>query len=354
MIRRAARRRGRICSLLGAALLLALSALGSELHSQVSHPMDALTYPEVRETVRLVREAGLSDERTLYPVITLKEMAKKDVLSWQPGHPVTRKALVVMHNPGNTRRVIVDLDRKLVGPASELPGVQPSIMQRDWDRASAVVKDDERWRDAMRRRGHDDFSAITMRARLCRVLFFAEGFADRRILKVPCYQSVTRAGRTHPNWSRPVEGVIAIVDVDREQVIDVIDTDPVIPAGHMPGHGLGPVPTPDLPKPVEVTSPQGPNLHDQGCHSGGLAQLVVSPAGRPARRHDRVTCALRRCRRAKADCLPDGTGGTCSYRTWIRTRAGASSRSSMRANTALDISPRRLSPAATARGMRPI
>ena len=244
--------------LLSAILLLALSILATELRAQASHPMDALTYPEVSEAVRLVRSAGLSDERTLYPVITLKEMAKKDVLAWEPGQPVTREALVVMHNPGRTRQVIVDLDRKSVGPLIELANVQPSIMQREWDRASALVKTDTRWRSAMRKRGHKELSAIQC-VPVTAGHFPAEGLPDRRIVKVPCYQSVTRAGRNHPNWSRPIEGVIAIVDVDGENVIDVIDTEPVIPADHMPGHGRGPVPTPELPKPVDVVSPKGPN-----------------------------------------------------------------------------------------------
>ena len=84
-------------------------------------------------------------------------------------------------------------------------------------------------------------------------------FGDRRILKVPCYHSVVRDGRNHPNWSRPIEGVIAIVDVDSEWVIDVIDADPVLQAGHAPSHGTGPVPTPELPKPVRIVSPDGPN-----------------------------------------------------------------------------------------------
>ena len=62
--------------------------------------MDALTYPEVARAVRLVRDAGLADDRTVYPAITLKEMAKADVLAWQAGDPFTRTALVVMRRDG--------------------------------------------------------------------------------------------------------------------------------------------------------------------------------------------------------------------------------------------------------------
>ena len=58
--------------------------------------------------------------------------------------------------------------------------------------------------------------------------------------------------------------MIGIVDVDSGTVIDIIDTEPVLRADHMDAHGLGPVPTPALPKPVRVVSPEGPNFTVKG------------------------------------------------------------------------------------------
>ena len=43
---------------------------------QVTHPMDALTYPEIAEAVKLARAAGHADDQTVYPMITLVEMPK--------------------------------------------------------------------------------------------------------------------------------------------------------------------------------------------------------------------------------------------------------------------------------------
>ncbi len=53
-----------VVSILGASL--PLNAQG------VSHPMDALTQPEVAAAVRLAREAGLATAGSRFPVITLK------------------------------------------------------------------------------------------------------------------------------------------------------------------------------------------------------------------------------------------------------------------------------------------
>ena len=229
------------------------------------HPMDALTYPEVAEAVRLVRDAGHAGDDTQYAAVTLKEMAKADVLKWRPGDPFTRAALVVMRRSGVTSEAVVDLTAGQVTSHRERPGVQPPILHSEWTRAGEIIKSDARWQAAMRRRGYDDFSVVACAA-ISAGHFPQEGYGDRRILKVPCYQQNKREGRNHPNWSRPIEGVIGVVDVEGGTVIDVIDTDPVIPAGHMDAHGRGPVPVPDLPKPVQVVSPQGPNFTIKGAY----------------------------------------------------------------------------------------
>ncbi len=244
--------------LLSAILSSLVPVSTTDANAQAGHPMDALTFPEVTEAVRLVREAGLAGPSTLFPVITLKEMPKADVLTWSPGKPISRSAFVVMRDPGKTSQAIVDLDRKSVSSQRQLPGAQPSIMQSEWDRAGKLAKADKRWQQAMGKRGYKDFSTISC-VPLSAGHFPSEGHGKRRIFKVTCYQIVKRTGRNHPDWARPIEGVIAVVDVDGDTIIDVIDVEPVIPADRIQSHGLGPIPTADLPKPVLVVSPQGQN-----------------------------------------------------------------------------------------------
>ena len=121
-----------------------------------------------------------------------------------------------------------------------------------------------RWQKAIRKRGYQDLSKISC-APQSAGHFPAEGYGERRILKVPCYQQRIRSGREHPIWSRPIEGVLAVVDVDGGEVIDVIDTGPMINAGDVSQHGLGVLPPRALPKPVYVVSPQGPNFTMKGA-----------------------------------------------------------------------------------------
>ncbi len=226
--------------------------------------MNALTPHEVTQAVRLIRAAGLAGNRALFPVITLKEMEKADVLSWQPGHPITRSALVIVREPGKTTEVILNLTDRVIVSHRTVPGAQPSIMQVEFDRASALTRADVRWQKAIRKRGYRDLSKISC-APQSAGHFPAEGYGERRILKVPCYQQRIRSGREHPNWSRPIEGVLAVVDVDGGEVIEVIDTGPVISAEDVSQHGFGVLPPRALPKPVHVVSPQGPNFTMRGA-----------------------------------------------------------------------------------------
>ncbi len=191
-------------------------------------------------------------------------MAKDAVLAWERGQPFTLSALVVVRDPGKTTELVVDLSEQSIVSSRIIPGAQPSIMQHEFGRAITLTKADARWQAAMRKRGYEDLSKIAS-APQSAGHFPAEGFGDRRILKVPCYQQAVRQGREHPNWARPIEGVFAVVDVEAGEVIDVIDVEPVIQRDHMNGHGPGPLPVRPLPKPVRVVTPQGPNFKLKGA-----------------------------------------------------------------------------------------
>ena len=252
----------RILALL-AVLTIGLHQPAGAQSFEVSHPMDALTYPEIAEAVKLARAAGHADDQTVYPMITLVEMPKADVLAWTPGKPFTRTALMIMRKKGQTTETIVDLTAKKVVSHRVMPGVQPSIMTGEWRRAAELVKTDGRWQKAMRRRGYEKLETISCPPQSAGY-FPQDGFGDRRIFKVSCYATIERDGREHPNWSRPIEGVIAIVDVDAGNIVDVIDIDPVLQADAIESHGLGPMEIRDKPKPVAIVSPQGPNFTLKG------------------------------------------------------------------------------------------
>ncbi|QPC41414.1 hypothetical protein HW532_00860 [Kaustia mangrovi] len=248
----------------GLAVALVLAGAVPDTRAQMAdpvHPMDALTYDEVNRTVALLREAGLADDGTRFPVITLKEMPKAEVLAWEPGEPFTRTAFVVMREDGETSEAVVDLTGGRIVSHEARPGAQPAIMQEEWDRARQATKEDPRWQEAMRRHGIEDLSKVSC-APMAPGYFPEEGFGKRRILRVPCFDQTIPL---HPMQNRPIEGVLAIVDADTGEVIDVKEAEPVVVPDTAPGYGPDAIPARGPMKPVLNLTPGGSNIELEGA-----------------------------------------------------------------------------------------
>ena len=97
------------------------------------------------------------------------------------------------------------------------PGVQTGIVPDEWSRATKLVKSDARWQAAMRLRGIERFEPI-----FCDALSVGSFGAreTRRLLKVPCYD----ARGTRNVYGRPIEGVMGLVDLDRNSVVEIRDS----------------------------------------------------------------------------------------------------------------------------------
>jgi len=182
-----------------------------------SHPLDTLRPEEIQLTTQLLGTAGVSNERTRFDAIRLAPPDKAEVWRWKPGERVGRRAIAVFRTGTEVREAIVDLDRKHVVCVDPRPNVQTGIDGEEWDRATRVVKADPRWQSAMRVRGIERFASI-----FCDALSVG-GFGareSRRLLKVPCYDA-----RGISNvYGRPIEGVMALVDLDRNVVVEVVDS----------------------------------------------------------------------------------------------------------------------------------
>jgi primary-amine oxidase len=186
------------------------------LRDAAAHPLDPLSADEIRTAVAVLRDAHLADADTRFPLIDLNEPTKGAVLAEQP---VDRTAFIVARRDRKVYEGAVDLGTRTVLRWHEIPGVQPSILAEEWELARRITTEDPAWRAAMQKRGYGAFDAL-----FC-APFSAGYFADpaeegRRLLKVACFD--TSGGRTNV-WSRPIEGLYAIVDLDERRVIRMID-----------------------------------------------------------------------------------------------------------------------------------
>ena len=71
---------------------VALALIGGEA---LAHPLDGLSGEEYQAINKILRDAGLASDTTLYPLIELIEPPKADVLAWEDGDdPLERRASV--------------------------------------------------------------------------------------------------------------------------------------------------------------------------------------------------------------------------------------------------------------------
>jgi primary-amine oxidase len=225
--------------------------------TDATHPLDALTVREVLRTVELLKAAGIVDDTTLYPMVSLREPPKSYILTWYPGTPFTRAAHVVTRTGGRTSETHVDLDQGRIVSSVEIADGQPNITMIEWRIAAELAQADPRWQDAVRKRGITDLATVYCAPTFAGYLNEPE-LAGRRVFRVPCY------GSADPSYAYgvPIEGLTAIVDTDTRTVLDVRDTGVVsVMAG---GAGYEPSQTRDPLKPVENVSPQGPNFRVSG------------------------------------------------------------------------------------------
>lgn len=240
-----------------APLLLSAAAVEAQVRSAQS-PLDALTYVEIEQAVGLLKEAGIADDATRFPVITLKDPPKAEVLAWTEGSPMPRMAQVIMHKGNETTEAQVDLVAGTIVSTRPLPDVQPAIMQEEWDRARQSVLSDATFRKALNQAGITDTKAVS-----CTPMppgaYPREGLGTRRVLRVVCYDDNQQIS---PYASRSIEGLMAIVDAATGKVIDIKVKEPVI----VPAK-IEPLPDREImtrQKPIINAAPEGTNISIKG------------------------------------------------------------------------------------------
>ena len=194
---------------------------------QVRHPMDPLIAEEYERSIAILQAAGLTDEFGLYPFVTLHEPDKADVLEWRDGEPVARAAFVVVRNGSDTFQSVVDISGARVVSWEPVEGAEPGIlMTEEWNGANRIVRAHAPWREAVRQRGIDLTGIVCVPQTAGYYALAAE--EGRRLVKVVCYSS----SDAQNFWGRPIEGLVAVVDLNERAVIDLIDMSPVpIPRG---------------------------------------------------------------------------------------------------------------------------
>ena len=229
---------------------------------QNPHPLDPLSAREIEQAGALCHEHH-SSEGLRFVSIALQEPAKSDIYAFTPGGHIVRHAFVVMLDraDGNVYEAIVDLTAGRVESWEHCPGVQPIMLLEEIQQVETIVKADASWLAAMKKRGVTDVDTVQIDP------WPAGNFGDpdeagHRILRCPSY---VRDEKASHGYARPVEGVVAVLDLHEGRVLKVVDEGnaPVPAADIRYDAASQPAMRADL-KPLEITQPEGVSFQLHG------------------------------------------------------------------------------------------
>ena len=239
--------------------LRARYAARAEELAEHAHPLDPLSPEEYESVAHAVRH----DERFRYHMrfasASLVEPTKRELTS---GADIERKAEALLLDGRRrvTYIVLVDVRQRAVTAWDEVPGQQqPAITIDEFVDIEIETKSDPRVQDALRRRGLDlQQRALVMVDPWSAGNFDIEAEKGRRIAQLTFYM---RSQNDDNQYAHPIDGMIALIDLDTLELIDVEDEHiyPVPMDDGNYGEKFVDEWRDDI-KPLAITQPEGPSF----------------------------------------------------------------------------------------------
>ena len=230
---------------------------------QAMHQLDPLGPAEIEQAVAILRAGRELGNRVKFETVELLEPSKGVAASTNGSGPHGREAFIIMldNDTGATYEAVVSLDKETVKSWTHVPGVQPRLMLDEFFDSETAVKSSPEFKEALKKRGIDDTSLVMVDSWPAGNY----GVPEEEGLRLSFARSWLKTSPTDNGYARPIEGVIAVVDLNEMKVLRVED------------HGVVPMPPndgnyaeefvkdfrADL-KPLDVVQPEGPSFSVDG------------------------------------------------------------------------------------------
>ena len=231
--------------------------------ASTAHPLDQLLPEEIRAAVAILKAGTRVDEKVRFVSVHLLEPTKAELAAFAAGDAVTRRTFVLYLDLAAKAcfEATIDLTAGRIAALVERKGVQPGIVMEEFLLCENAVKADPRWRAALERRGIMEFDKAIVDPWSVGA-YGDEKWPDRRLAQALSY---IRESDKDVGYGRPIEGVVAIVDLETYEVLD-IEEDEHIP---LPPHSGWYTPDTTGPqradlKPIDIVQPDGPSFTVEG------------------------------------------------------------------------------------------
>jgi primary-amine oxidase len=229
------------------------------------HPLDPLEPEEIRAAVEVVKSDSRVTEAFRFVLVTLHEPAKEAVVAFDSSATPAREAFALMldNASGAAFELVVSLDDRTVRTWTPIDGAQPSIMLDEFLECEEAIKRSPEFLAALKKRGVEDVDLVMVDP------WSAGNYGSeleedrgRRLSRALCW---VRSEPRDNGYARPIEGVVAVIDLNRMEVLriedyGVVDLPPE--SSNWTGAYIRDV-RKDL-KPIDIAQPDGPSFTVNG------------------------------------------------------------------------------------------
>ncbi len=228
-----------------------------------NHPLDPLSEEEIRTAASVIKQQANLDDSAWIETITLEEPGKPELIAYNSGTPVERRAYVCCYEPSSNRtlRGIVGIEAEALSSWEHVPGAQARIVSEEFDLGEKLVRADARFREACALRGITDLEKVLIETWSAGNFGIAEEQGER-IAYCYCWL-INDAGDNR--YGRPIGNLHPVVDLRRRKVLRVDDFGVI----EIPPDTAAIRPTENLRtdiKPLSITQPDGPSFTVEGFH----------------------------------------------------------------------------------------
>jgi primary-amine oxidase len=188
------------------------------------HPLDPLTPDEIRLAVESIRRERPIRDSFRFVTVTLREPPKAALLRPSGATTAPREAFLILldNATGLAYEAVVDLGSRTVKRYEALPeGTQPSIMLDEFLECEDAVKRAPAFRAALKKRGVDDANLVMVDA------WSAGHYGNepseergKRLSRALCW---VRSESADNGYARPLEGIVAVVDLNKKELLRLED-----------------------------------------------------------------------------------------------------------------------------------
>jgi primary-amine oxidase len=187
-----------------------------------THPLEPLTAEEIAAAVGILRDQREPGDRLRISSVALEEPPKDVVRSFHAGDHVPRAARITCYDrdAGTVSVAVVSITGTTVDSWIDVPGAQPPVMIEEFAEVANRLKAEPRYVEALARRGITDLDNIQIDPWPAGNFGLPIDNQGRRLCRGV---SFLRERPDDNGYAHPVENLVAIVDYDTWELVELID-----------------------------------------------------------------------------------------------------------------------------------